>query len=107
MTEVRRGTRMVVLALMLAVSGCTKKSQNAVVVGKEHIAAHVPGTDYKEREMDHEQWLVKVQMEDRRVNDAPVEKEQWQSLKVGDRVRVRYSQGNYTGTVWAIDIEKE
>ena len=95
------------IVLVLMGSGCTKKGQRAVVMAKQHIPAHVAGTEYKEREMDHEQWLVTVEMEDRQTKDAPVEKEQYDALKVGDRVRAKYSQGNYTHTIWAIDIEKE
>lgn len=96
-----------VLLSALLLVGCTKKTHDAVVVGKEHIAAHVEGTGYKEREMDHEQWLVKIQIENGPKANAPVEQDQWISLKVGDRVRAKYSQGDYTGTIWAIDIVKQ
>ena len=96
---------LLVLVVMLAF-GCAKKSQKAVVLAKEHIPAHVEGTEYQERQTDHEQWLVKVEMEGGRKAEAPVDEAQWQSLKVGDRVHASYSEGKYTGTIWAIDLRK-
>jgi hypothetical protein len=94
------------LFLGFVLVGCTKATQHAIVIDKAHIAAHVEGTEYKEREMDHEQWLVKVQIENGPKANAPVDQDLWNALKVGDRVRAKYSRGNYTGTIWAIDIEK-
>jgi hypothetical protein len=32
---------MLILGLLLALAGCNRKSQDAVIVGKEHIAAHI------------------------------------------------------------------
>ena len=94
-----------VLVVMLTY-GCTKKSQKAVVIAKDHIPAHVEGTEYQERQTDREQWWVKVEMENRREADAPVDEAQWQSLKVGDRVEASYSEGKHTGTIWAIELRK-
>ena len=94
-----------VSAVMLAF-GCAKKSQKAVVIAKDHIPAHVEGTEYQERQTDREQWLVKVEMENGRKAEAPVEKAQWESLKVGDSVHASYSEGKHTGTIWAIDLRK-
>lgn len=98
---------LLIFGLMSLTSGCSKKTQDAVVVAKEHIAAHIPGTEYKEREMDHEQWLVEVQLESGRKTNAPVDEVQWNALKVGDRVQANYSQADYTGTIWGIDIRKK
>ena len=69
-----------VSAVMLVVS-CAKKSQKAVVIAKDHTPAHVEGTEYQERQTDREQWLVKVEMENGRKAEAPVDKPQWDSLK--------------------------
>jgi hypothetical protein len=41
-----------------------------------------------------------------RTVDVPVDKDQWNSLKQGDRVEATYHEGNYTGTIWAIDVKK-
>jgi hypothetical protein len=94
-----------VLVVMLAF-GCAKKSQKAVVIAKDYIPAHIEGTEYQERQTDREQWLVKVEMEGGRKADAPVDKVQWESLKVGDRVHASYSEGKHTGTIWAIELRK-
>ena len=102
------GARLLVVRMFaVTVSGCSDRSQDAVVIAKEHGAAHVEGTEYKERELDHEQWLVEVRMKSGLRARAPVDEAQWNVLNAGDRVRARYSQGKYTGTVWAIEIEKE
>ena len=29
----------------------------------------------------------------------------WEKVKVGDRIKVTYRQGKYTGTVWDADID--
>lgn len=76
------------------------------MIGKEYIPAHVEGTEYQERQTDREQWLIKVEMENGRKADAPVDAEQWKALNVGDRVRADYSEGKYTTTIWAIDLHK-
>jgi len=52
-----------------------------------------------------EQWRIKVRM----IGDGlgvtvHAKKAQFERLKVGDRVKVRYSQGKYTGTVWGAEI---
>ena len=94
------------VSVVMLVFGCVKKSQKAVVIAKQHIPAHVEGTEYQERQTDREQWLVKVEMEDWRKAEAPVEKAQWESLKVGDPVHASYSEGKHTGTIWAIELRK-
>ena len=94
------------VAFAILAFGCAKKSQTAVVTAKEHIPAHVEGTEYQERQTDREQWLVKVEMQGGRKADAPVDKAQWELLKVGDRVHASYSEGKHTGTIWAIELRK-
>jgi hypothetical protein len=34
-----------------------------------------------------------------------VDQPRWEALKVGDRVKVTYKTGKYTGTVWDSEIE--
>lgn len=46
-------------------------------------------------------------MENHHRTKAPVDETQWNALRVGVRVRAKYSQGNYTGTIWGIEIEKK
>lgn len=64
------------------------------------------GTSRDPRALSTEQWNVTVRMVDGgRVFNVPAERVRWEKLKAGDRVRVKYSQGNYTGTVWGAEIE--
>jgi hypothetical protein len=137
--------RFVIAALLMTgVVGCEKKSGDAVVLAKEHIAATPPiaeapraqsapgpdeqprpvaddeitvdgyvmkpearGTSRDPRALKAEQWLVKVRMtNDGRTFNVQAEQEQFDKLKEGDRVQVRYRTGKYTKTVWAAEIEK-
>ncbi|MEQ1861537.1 MAG: hypothetical protein ABMA13_16570 [Chthoniobacteraceae bacterium] len=99
--------RSVILILVATLTfGCTKKSQRAVVIAMEHIPARVEGAEYKERQTDRDRWLVKVEMESGRKAEADVDEALWQSLKVGDRVHAEYSEGNYTGTTWVVELRK-
>jgi hypothetical protein len=95
----------VVLSLNLA--GRDKKGGEAVVISKEYIPAAPPEPEVrKEGQLSQEQWRVRVEMRSNlfKVN-VLVEPAEWEKLKVGDRVNVRYSQGKYTGTVWASEIK--
>ena len=66
------------------------------------------GTADDPRALGSEQWLVKVRMSDSgREYNVPTEQIQWDKLKTGDRVKVKYWQGKYTGTVWATEIEED
>jgi phosphate uptake regulator len=57
------------------------------------------------RAADDEQWIVKVQMVyDLRKIDIYAEKEQFEKVKEGDRIKVTYRLGKYTGTVWGAAI---
>jgi hypothetical protein len=52
-----------------------------------------------------EQWRIRVRMvEGGRSFRVQAEKMQYERLKVGDRVKVRYREGKYTGTVWNAEI---
>lgn len=76
------------------------------MIAKEHIPAHVEGTELRERQTHHEQWLVDIKMADGRRATASINKPKWDSFQVGDRVRAKYAQGNYTGTIWSVEIRK-
>ena len=55
--------------------------------------------------MTAEQWVVSVQMvADQRWIDVRVDKARWEKLKEGDRVKVTYREGKYTGTAWGAEI---
>lgn len=64
------------------------------------------GTNRDPRALQHEQWLVKVRMLDNgRTFQVPADQAKWEKLRENERVKVRYSTGKYTGTVWAAEIE--
>jgi hypothetical protein len=128
---------------IISLTGCDKKSGEAVVLAKEHIDAAPPttetattestpgpdeqirpmsddeiavdgyvmkaearGTSRDPRALTHEQWIVKVRMVDNgREFQVPADQAKWKKLRENDRVRVRYRTGQYTGTVWAAEIE--
>jgi hypothetical protein len=148
-----------VLVASLSVTGCWKKSGQAVVLDKEHIAAaeitptpaptveqsaspngstpipgespsgeveyvyremaedeidvdghvmkkDVRGTSRDPRAMRDEQWIVRVRMvADLQRIKLQTDKAHWDKIKVGDRIKVSYRQGKYTGTVWYAEIE--
>jgi hypothetical protein len=126
-------------------AGCEKKSGEAVVLEKEHIAAmetppkeqaadpiksatnddakvtelgknditvdayvmnkNVRGTSRDPRATNNEQWLVKVRMiEGGRQFNVQADQARFEKLKEGDRVKVSYRIGKYTGTVWDSEI---
>jgi len=92
---------------MICVAGCDKKSGEAVVIGKDYVAATKEGEEIKdERATNHEQWIVKVRMLDngRRI-DVRADQAQWEKLRENHRVKVNYRVGKYTGTVWDSQIE--
>jgi hypothetical protein len=142
------------MMLVLSLTGCWKKSGEAVVLEKEHITAReatpsptsarsptprkpvatpsesdsgqsdklladdeiqvgvyimkkdARGTSQDPRAMPDEQWLVSVQMvSDLRRIDVYTDKAHWDKVKVGDRIKVSYRQGKYTGTVWSAEID--
>jgi len=64
------------------------------------------GTSRDPRALKHEQWIVKVRMLDNgRTFQVLADQTKWEKLRESDRVKVRYRMGNYTGTVWAAEIE--
>ena len=99
-----------ILSLSLAVAffGCSKHTGDAVVIGKEHVAAVPPGgTPQDERATEVAHWIVHVEMiENLRKVNVYVDQPQSEKLKVGDRINVTYSMGKYTGTVWGAEINE-
>src|SRR5438105_6999167 len=95
------------LLVITGLCGCDKRSGEAVVIGKDYVAAVKQGEEIKdERATNHEQWLVKVRMLDngRRVQ-VQVDQAQWEKLHENNRVKVTYRVGKYTGTVWDAEIQ--
>jgi hypothetical protein len=67
----------------------------------------VRGTSRDPRALKDEQWRVKVRMiYDGRTFNVLAEQAQFEKLKEGDRVQVRYQLGKYTKTVWGAEIEE-
>jgi hypothetical protein len=51
--------------LLIEFLGCEKRSGDAVVIGKDSVAAAKQGEEIKdERATNHDQWIVKVRMRD-------------------------------------------
>ena len=97
----------VIALLLMGLGGCDNKSGDAVVIGKDYVAAVKQGEKIKdERATNHEQWIIKVRMRDdgRRI-EVRADRAQWEKLRENDRVKVRYRMGKYTGTVWDADID--
>ena len=95
------------LLLITGLCGCEKKSGEAVVIGKDYVAAAKQGDEIKdERAISHEQWIVKARMVDNgRTIEVHVDRGQWEKLRERVRVKVTYRVGKYTGTVWDAEIE--
>ena len=129
-----------ILAVAISLAACNKKSGEAIVLGKEHIAAadkvapspapdggseqtlrplreeeitvdqyvmkpEVRGTSKDPRAFAAEHWRIAVRMvESGRQFNVLADQSQWEKMKPGDRVKVRYSEGKYTGTVWGAEI---
>jgi hypothetical protein len=66
----------------------------------------VRGTSRDPRALKDEQWRVKVRMiYDGRTFNVQADQGQFDKLKEGDRVQVRYGFGKYTKTVWGAEID--
>ena len=92
---------------MLSLIGCEKKTGDAIVIGKDYVAAAKQGEEIKdERAINHEQWIVKIRMRDNgRTIQVHADRAQWEKLRENDRVKTTYRAGKYTGTVWDAQIE--
>lgn len=76
------------------------------MTAKEHIPAHVEGTELRERQTKNERWLVDIEMANGRRATADLNEPEWKTFQVGDRVLATYAQGDYTGAVWYVEIRK-
>ena len=77
-----------------------------ITVDQYVMKPEVRGTSRDPRALADEQWLVKVRMvENGRIFNVPATRAQFEKLKEGDRARVKYRLGKYTGTVWAAEME--
>ena len=64
------------------------------------------GTSKDPRAKSEEQWRIEVQIVDSGLlKTIQSDRVHYDKLKVGDRIRVAYYQGKYTGTVWVANIE--
>ncbi len=93
--------------LFMGVASCERKNGDAIVIGKDYVAAVKQGEEIKdERATNHEQWIVKVRMRDNgRTIQVRADRAQWEKLRENDRVKVTYRAGKYTGTVWDAEIQ--
>ena len=67
----------------------------------------VRGTSRDPRAMKDEQWRVRVQtISDGRTFNLQTDQSHFDKLKEGDRIRVAYHVGKYTGTIWGAELEK-
>jgi antitoxin (DNA-binding transcriptional repressor) of toxin-antitoxin stability system len=74
---------------------------DGIVMKKE-----VRGTSKDPRAGSEEKWLIKVEMVGvSRSFNIYTDRAHYDKVKVGDRIKVRYSEGKYTGTVWGSEIE--
>lgn len=80
--------------------------EDEIVVDTYVMKKDARGTSRDPRAMSDEQWLVKVQMvSDLRRFDVHTDQAHWDKVKIGDRIKVSYRQGKYTGTVWSAEID--
>jgi hypothetical protein len=97
----------VIALLLMGLVGCEKKSDDAIVIGKDYVAAVKEGEEIKDAPAtNREQWIVKVRMRDNsRTIEVRADRAQWEKLHENDQVNVTYRVGKYTGTVWDAEIK--
>ena len=85
----------VVALLFICLVACEKKSGNAVVIGKDYVAAVKQGEEIKDqRATNHDQWIVRVRMRDNgRMIEVRADRAQWEKLRENDQVKVTISDG--------------
>ena len=77
-----------------------------IAVGGIVMKKEVRGTSKDPRAKDEEQWRIEVQIVDNGQSQTiHTDRAHYDKLKVGDRIKIAYYQGKYTGTVWAAEIE--
>ena len=66
----------------------------------------VRGTSKDPRAKSEEQWRITVEIPGaRQSHTIQSDRAHYDKLKIGDRIKVKYRQGQYTGKVWVADIE--
>ena len=84
----------------------TELAPDEIAVDSYVMKKNARGTGKDPRASTHEQWLIKVEaVQDGKRFTIHADRAHFLKYKVGDRVRVRYKVGNYTGTVWGATIE--
>jgi hypothetical protein len=81
-------------------------AEDEILVDGHVMKKDVRGTSKDPRAWPgQEQWRISVRMvEGGRAFTVRAKQRQFEKLKVGDRVKVRYREGKYTGTVWHAEI---
>ena len=81
-------------------------AEDEIAVDTYVMKKDVRGTSRDPRAMRDEQWIVRVQMiDDLRQIKVQTDRSHFDKLKAGDRIKVSYRQGKYTGTIWAAEID--
>ena len=76
-----------------------------ITVGQLVMKAADRGTPRDPRALKDEQWLITVRVVDGgRTFYVHANQAQYEQLKPGDLVKLKYGVGKYTGTVWSADI---
>src|SRR2546423_1449282 len=84
----------------------TELAPDEIVVDTYVMKKNVRGTGKDPRASTQAKWLIRVEMiPDLRRFTILADRAHFLKYKAGDRVRVRYKEGNYTGTVWDSEIE--
>lgn len=82
-----------------------KLAPDEIVIDSYVMKRDARGTSKDPRALDQEQWLVQVEMvQDLRRITVRTDRRHFDKVKVGDRIKVSYHQGKYTGTVWSAQI---
>jgi len=81
-------------------------AEDEIVIGNYVMKKNVRGTSKDPRARPGlEQWRITVQMAaGGRSFVVQAKQAQYERLKMGDRLKVRYRKGKYTGTVWSAEI---
>ena len=80
-------------------------SDDEITVDGYVMKPKMRGTGRDPRALKDEQWLAKVRIiNGGRTFNVPVPQAQFEKLREGNRVHVRYRVGKYTGTVWGAEI---
>lgn len=81
-------------------------ARNEIAVDGIVMDRDARGTSRDPRAGSEEQWIVKVRLvEGGRQFNVQADKTKWEKLKPGDRIKVAYREGKYTGTVWGAEIQ--